>query len=453
MKYFTFQIEDEEGSALASVLIIIVVVSLFIGVMLSGIYMQNQFIQQDINEVKARYLAEAGIASFLSEFRYSSNTGDTSLIITVHDSMQISINAKPFGGFLDVESKATVKGKEKIIRVLAGASRTYPFEYAVVLGDTNSVLMLTGSTRLKGNVLTSQIGTQTTDFKGISFSGSMEGEQIQQSGALLPKFDASFIKTQEEVIQNSFEGGKFSSFTSNYNGNGNSNAGVGDTLYFDYSVSWSSQDSVSFPKDLTIAVNGNLTLNGNYYFGAFTKLLVRDTLRVGGSISGEHILMYAGQSLQIGGGTQLSVQAISGGGIIIRDNAYLTYPSLIYTDQELSPVRQEIIIDIRDNTKVDGTVIYPVQTTNVTSGLFRVRVSGRAVVRGGIYTLGQTELEGKVLGSVLTQQFYFYESPSSYINWLKDADVDFSGRPEDYVMPIGFSEHPDYQILDWSEVQ
>jgi hypothetical protein len=453
MRYALFRIQNEEGSALASVLIIIVIVSLFIGIVLSGIYLQNGFIQQDINEVKARYAAEAGIALFLSEFNYSAVTRDTSLTITVDDSTQVTINARPFGGFLDVESMAMIKGKEKKIRVLAGAKKTDVFEHAVVLGDTSSVLMLTGSTQLKGDILSGQIGTRTTDFKGISFSGSLQGEQMQQSGPLLPNFDAGFIQNQKDVIKNSFQDGTFNSFASSFGGLRDSNAEAEDTLFFDGNVSWSSRDSISFPKDVTIAVNGSLTLNGNYYFGAFTKLLVTDTLRVGGSISGEHVLMYAGQSLQVGGGAQLSAQVLSGGEIILRDNAYLTYPSLVYTDQELSPDRQEVIIDIRGNAKIDGTVVYPVPTTNFTSGLFRVRVSDQAEVRGGIYTLGQTELEGTVLGSVLTQQFYFYESPSSYINWLKDAEVDFSGRPENYVVPLGFSEHPEYQMVDWSEVQ
>jgi len=165
------------------------------------------------------------------------------------------------------------------------------------------------------------------------------------------------------------------------------------------------------------------------------------------------MLIYAGKSLQIGGGAELSTQAISGNDIIIRDQAYLRYPSMLYTSQEFAAERQEIIIDIRDQAMVDGTIIYPVQSSNFTSGLFRVRAADQAVVRGGIYTLGQTELEGKVLGSVLTHQFYFYESPSSYINWLKDAEIDLSGRPENYVIPLGFSEHPEYQILDWFEVE
>lgn len=446
-------VRSEEGSALASVLIIIVIITIFIGIVLSGISAQNHFIQQDVNEVKARYAAEAGIASFLSANHYSSITRDTSLRVMVKDSMQVSIHAKPFGGFLDIESTATIKGKEKKVRVLYGVSTTDSFEQAVILGDTSSVLMLTGSTQLKGDILTGQSGTRTTDFKGISFSGSMEGEQEYRSGKLLPDFDVSFIQNQEEVINRSLQDGIFSSFASNYKGIGNINSMEGDTLYFEENTSWSSKDSIKFPKDLTIVVDGSLSLNGNYHFGSYSKLLVRDTLRVGGSVRGEHQLLYAGKSLQIGGGATLSAQVLSGNEIIIRDDAYLTYPSLLFTSEEFSAERKEVIIDVRDRSRVDGTIIYPVPANNFTSGLFKIRVTEDAFVRGAIYSKGQTELHGTVQGSVLTQQFYFYESPSSYINWLKGAVIDISQRPENYVVPLGFSQDPEYQLLDWTEIQ
>lgn len=44
----------------------IVIITIFIEVILLGLEIQYCFIQQDINKVKARYAAEAGIASFLS---------------------------------------------------------------------------------------------------------------------------------------------------------------------------------------------------------------------------------------------------------------------------------------------------------------------------------------------------------------------------------------------------
>ncbi|MAO63630.1 MAG: hypothetical protein CL666_01385 [Balneola sp.] len=453
MNYTPNIIQDEEGSALASVLIIVIIISLFIGVVLSGIYLQNRFIQQDINEVKARYAAEAGVYTFLNEYPYQSVINDTTFTFRDQDSTEITIRASAYGGFMNIHSTAEVQGKKKIIRILAGVGKSDAFQNAVVLGDTNSVLMLTGSTQLKGDALTGQEGTQTTDFKGRPFSGDIEGELNRESGYLLPLFDATFLEHQEAHFSNLLENGQLRTFLSNYDGMAEVNAEPKDTLFFEESISWSSGDSISFPRDLTIVINGNAIINGNYHFGVFTKLIVRDTLMAGGNISGENMLIYAGKSLQIGGGAELSTQAISGNDIIIRDQAYLRYPSMLYTSQEFAAERQEIIIDIRDQAMVDGTIIYPVQSSNFTSGLFRVRVADQAVVRGGIYTLGQTELEGKVLGSVLTHQFYFYESPSSYINWLKDAEIDLSGRPENYVIPLGFSEHPEYQILDWFEVE
>lgn len=453
MKYPPLEIQNEEGSALLTVLIVIVIITVFIGAVLFGIVIQNRFIQEDINETKARYAAEAGIAVFLDNTPYRSIKRDTSTTFFIQDSTEIRLTAKPFGGFLDIESKAHAKGKEKTIRVLAGALSTDVFEYAVVLGDTSSVLMVTGSTQMKGDILTGQIGTRSTDFKGTPFSGSIEGEREQRRGELLPDFDMEFITNQEERFGASFNNEQYRAYLSRYEGSSSPPVQEKDTLYFEESISWVSQDSIACPDDLTIVVNGNAVFNGNYHFGRFTRIIVKDTLQVGGSVTGHNLLLYAGKSIQIGGSAALSAQAISGDDIIIRDNAYLKYPSLLYSGQEFSEERKEYIIDIRGESIVDGTVLYPIQTNNFTSELFRIRVSDQATVRGGIYTLGQTELEGTVLGTLLTRQFYFYESPSSYINWLRNVVIDTSERPAHYVIPLGFSENPEYEILDWFEVE
>jgi len=66
MKYLPLEIQNEEGSALLTVLIVIVIITVFIGAVLSGIVIQNRFIQEDIYETKARYVAEAGLADILS---------------------------------------------------------------------------------------------------------------------------------------------------------------------------------------------------------------------------------------------------------------------------------------------------------------------------------------------------------------------------------------------------
>ena len=97
-------VQDEEGSALATVLAISVIVLLFIGAILSGIVVQLRFLQRDINKTQALYKAEAQVYLFLVD-----SVGRNSQSIEFNtDSLGSSIQAELFGGFWKIESLAKV---------------------------------------------------------------------------------------------------------------------------------------------------------------------------------------------------------------------------------------------------------------------------------------------------------------------------------------------------------
>lgn len=450
MKCTTIMI-DEKGSALSTVLIMLVIVTVFLGAVISGVFIQNRFIQQNINASQARYTAESGIYLFLVRTSYTDIVSDTTASFVIDDNNKAIITARPFGGFIEMYSTADYKGQKKIIRVLIGEEASDVFQNAVVLGDTTTELSVTGRTSIKGTILTGQFGVRTTNFKGYSFSGSLEGVQEKKKGALLPVYNSDFIAAQLEAFEYHFQ--KKSYPVAGYMNLFDSSLSAGDTLYFFENIFWNDENYIKMPDDITLFVSGNLIVNGNIELGMFNKIVVRDTLQISGNISGQHTLFYAGKSLQIGGAAKISCQCISGNEIVIRDDAYLQYPSFLYTEQEYNSTPQNEIIHIRGNSVVDGTIVYPAGQNQFSTENFKIKIDEKALVRGGIYTLGQTELSGKVYGSVLSRQFYFYESPTSYINWLKDVDIDISQRPEDYVIPVGFNNRPKYKVIEWMEIK
>ncbi|MBO6524384.1 MAG: hypothetical protein JJ971_11195 [Balneolaceae bacterium] len=452
MKWFKDILQKEEGSALATVLIISVIISLFISSILSGILLQSRFIQREVNSFNALYAAEEGVYRFLNKYSFTENFQNNQKVI-VSNGTEVDIAASPFGGFIDIQSKATVSGQSRTIRVLAGSQNLSLSEQAIALGDSTSALKVTGTTTIEGSIITYGRGIQTESFRGILFSGNLTGDRHYFNKEIaFPAFDLSLFELQQDHFRLLVEDQRLRKFSSEYNGRNNDQAMQGDTLYFDGNTEWVTNQRVQFPTDLYIIVNGNFTINGDYQFSPFSKLIVRDTLLVGGTVSGKNILMYAGKSLQIGGGASLSAQLMSEGNIIIRDEAYLQYPSLVYSSKEFYEGGTEQVINIKDQSVVDGTVIYPIQTNSFTRDLFRVKIDTNATVRGSIYTQGQTELLGTVLGSVNTHQFYFYYDGTSYINWLKDITVDVKQRPENFVLPIGFSDSTRYELLDWYEM-
>lgn len=454
MRWLREVIQHEEGSALATVLVIAVIISLFIGAILAGIVLQARFIQRDINSTKALYAAEEGAYRYLSTYTTSESFQTTQNILLANGSTA-NVKVSPFGGFLDIRSSSTISKQQRNTRILAGGKSLSLFDHAIALGDTNTALTVTGSTNVTGSMIVSVKGIQTESFKGVPFRGELNGEAIYpEDKDYFPTLNTQLFDIQEQHFNALFESDDLQSYESRYDGKDQSNSiQKGDTLFYVGSTEWISNQRIHFPMDVVIIVDGNFIINGEYHFSPFTKIIVSDTLLVGGAVSGKNTLMYAGKSTQIGGGTSISSQVISSGNIVIRDDAYLQYPSLVYSSKEFFRGGDRDVITIQHRSIVDGTVIYPFKSSSFTQDLFRIRVDTNATVRGSIYNNGQTELLGKVSGSVLTQQFYFYESPTSYINWLKDVTINVNQRPENYVLPLGFSDSTNFAILDWYETE
>ena len=72
-----------------------------------------------------------------------------------------------------------------------------------------------------------------------------------------------------------------------------------------------------------------------------------------------------------------------------------------------------------------------------------------AIVRGVYFNSGITEHKGKILGTLLTQNFQFYESPTSYINWIREGEIDLSLRPRKLAIPLSIGDTSAVEILDW----
>ncbi|MEQ9263609.1 MAG: pilus assembly PilX N-terminal domain-containing protein [Balneolaceae bacterium] len=439
---------DESGSALITVLIIAVIVSLFIGAVLSGIVLQSRFIQQDINQTKALYKAESGLYTFLNQYQPNSILSDTTLQME-----DVELHVSNYGGFWDISSKTGVQNQDREIRVLVGEQSSYIFEHAVAIGDTNSALTLTGSTQINGDVITGKNGVRETSFKGFPFSGSLDGDTKRYSpDSLFPDYNIGSFSFQEERYEGLLEETRNTSYPANFRQVNARLIEAKDTLFFNEGLVMESNTPLQLPQDVVYVIKGNARVEGDISFGAFSKVIVEDTLKINGEVSGSNLLLYSGTRTEIGGKVQLSGQVHSKGEIVLSEDAYLEYPSLLYSSKEFFGGEDREVIHLKDNSVIDGTIVYPFQASTFTQELFKVKVDKQATVRGGIYTGALTELEGKVWGSVLTHQFYFYESPTTYINWLKDVNIDVTQRPENYVLPLGFSDTTKYAILNWFEV-
>ncbi len=442
--------KEEDGSALVTVLIITVIASLMIGAVLSGLHLQSLFIQKDIKVTQARYLAEKGAYEFLHKQSSSWVVRDTAVVMDegLRDSVWVEIT--PFGGFLQLSSTAYTGNQKALIAMTFGEQSSSVFEYAVVLGDTTSSINLIGSTSINGDIVSGKQGVKESSFKGFPFSGNYDGESIALGRELeFPDIRYEFITEQMERVQSDFKANKYSGIgVDEYLFLPEPKKNESVTLFSNSDLVWPGQ-LASIPDASKLIVRGNLTINEPLNFGSKTKIFVRDTLIVNSKVEGSDLIFFVGGPVTIGGNATFSGQIVSENSITLKDDAYLVYPSMLFTSLEFLSGNETEAIRLTGNAMLDGTIIYPIQTNTFNQERLRVKVEEGATVRGAVYSQGQTELDGTVLGSVLTRQFYFYESPTSYINWIKDATIDISQRPENYIVPFGFSDSIKYVLLDW----
>ncbi|MEX2345035.1 MAG: PilX N-terminal domain-containing pilus assembly protein [Balneolaceae bacterium] len=457
---------EEEGSSLVTVLIIITILSLLIGSVMMGLMMQNRFVQRDADRLQARYSAEAGIFHFLSDTAFSNLLADDSLQVQLIDSTRHSIiDIRPFGGFLQITSTAQEGSQSKTIRTLAGEKASSPFQQAVVLGDIHSALNLTGNTNIEGDITTGPPGVRQRPFKGELFKGSLDGKINQEEKTFLPEFDKTLFDYEiaycdsllrhpppEAIILDSgkidlsrqlpefgepalfYTSGDLELTTSSLSAGGRTSSGA------------------ELPEAITLIVTGNLTIEGTVTYKPFSRFIAGKDLTVSGKPEGNHGLFYAGRELVIEGEKPLSGQFLAGENITVTGNMHLKYPSVAYlkglTEQGVRKGR----LELSGNSIVEGLLMIPAPEEVINEDDTRLVIGKGSGILGGIYNTGQTELHGKVSGSVLTLQFYFYHSPTAYINWLKDVSISLKDRPDNFVVPIGFAEKSKYELLTWQEL-
>ena len=447
-------LSEGEGSALIAVLVVTMILSVLITSILMGFLIQSRLIDRDHDRLQARYSAEAGIYHFLADSASSVIPQRDSLAVTLEDSSQVNLQLKPFGGYLLVSSTARVHNQTTTILAMVGEDTLSECNKAIVLGDVHSALTMAGTSKINGDILVGPLGTKQSEFKGELFKGEVDGSIKKDSVSPMPDYHTLFFKnelarddslishapkTVQAIDSDELDLTSGLPFKSH------------QVWYREGDLMLSSMKSTELPEFLTIVVTGDLTVKGGIHVGRFNRCLAGKSMTLTDSVGGEQALFYAKDSLKLGNNVRIGGQFIAQKKITIRNQSYLKYPTVLYLGGYTGQNTYKGTINIMDNSKVNGTVILPKTSETVTRDSTRITIGKDAIVRGTIYNSGKTELTGTVLGSVMTFQFYLYRSPTTYINWLLDSQIDQKKRPNPYILPLGFSKEKHYKLVTWQE--
>jgi hypothetical protein len=332
----------------------------------------------------------------------------------------VSVSIRPYGLLLDIRTRV-VTGKDTIIlRSLVGQKPDGGFSHAVVVGDYNQKVTLTGTTRITGSMLTGPEGYQSASYKGIPYRGSHNGELIKRSGPLLSRFNADILTKWSELVERELE-----------------NATADDIHLTD-----------SLPESAgQVVTNGSIFVDGHAELPHGTVLIAKGPIRFASGATAQGLLVHSLESIHVGSEARLSGQFIARDSVVIGSGTYLEYPSMICLMGDEDQITDRGVIRLGDDVVLDGTALIPPKETIRSEDQRRVVIPASALIRGAVYSHARTELHGRVEGTVQTRQFFFFDTPTYYINWIRNSTVDVGGRPETFVLPYGIGSRSVPEVL------
>lgn len=415
-----------EGSALATVLVLVMVLSVIAGSVLAASALQVRFFRQDVHRQQARYAAEAALEVVLRDLgRTSGAIIETSLEVSA--SSKAHVTAGSFGAL----SYATAEGwsgrRHVVLRGVAALAPTHVFDHAVWIGDPGSGLVLTGKTSIDGSVVTGRTGLQTASLRAEPFVGERPGMVIAEDSVRMPAFDTASIDQAVARLRDVLEHRSDSLTIA-----GRASVPVVRIEEFDFD-----QES-NVP--VALVGEGLIRIPPAYRFPPGSLLISDAAVEIGGEAAGHDMIIYARDSIRVGGMAKVSGQLIAGERITIGDQAHLGYPSVVIVRGHSSDAERPAGIVIEGESVVDGMILLP-EIGLPDDRLFnedRRKIEVASHVRGGVYSAANTEIRGTVHGTVATRSFHFYASPSHYVNWLSDAQISRPLRPAMFGLPVGF---------------
>ncbi|MGH7600507.1 MAG: PilX N-terminal domain-containing pilus assembly protein [bacterium] len=455
---------DTQGSALVLVLVMVAVITTIVGAVLMGTLLQLRLILKEKHRLQAFYLAEAGI--YKAIWHLSGNGGKDIFwrprneAIEIFDNQMAVITVQQWGGFLQVTSTANVHRAGKSIRVLLGEQPPAPFQQAVFVGGVDYPLVVTGRNRIVGDVTVGPEGVKKGRIKGRDFEGDkpVDGQVIRQHRPQMPYFNPMMMETvlreYLEVLENPsgdqvfgdrfFVDGEIFPLTQKQS------LHVHGNVRLDYS---GADTAIHGPGMISSA--GNIIIQNHTRIAGYAELIAAGKIIVEDHARLENCILFAKQGIEVSGYGKIEGQLLSPGDIVLKEHAALSYPSLVYCPGAVRDQTWQGQIALQDQATVRGTVmLFPGKKHNDEMHDATILSLGKnAKVVGAVYARNHTSQQGTIYGTAVTGQFFLYESPTIYLNWLQDAVMDRSQLPEGFLLPIGFNERPRLEVLTWEELK
>lgn len=450
---------NEKGSVLITILAVFLIISLLFGsVLLYGSWHKFRA-QKALLDLKASYLAEAGVNRAIW---YLSGNQDKGIWwrpenyhqnIDKADSYDFTIYN--WGSYIAIDSQGKSGGTRKKVKAILGQKPDENYKRAINLGDPAYPLVVAGNNRIIGDVRVGPGGVMAGRFEGEGYLGKnlVDGNITIVKGLRSPVYSDRMLEEFDQVMK---------ARKARIDLTIDKTLIVDDKVKSDYfkdknvkitgNLVFSSSQGKSFKGPGFIFCEGQIELSGSSKLEEGLVLVADKGIILSDDSQARDCLFYSGSDMIIKGNSKFQSQAVSDASITVKDHSTTSYPSLLLTKGRREDKSIEGSISIESDNPVEGILVFCGEAPDTNSKLANngiVHIKSNANFYGTIFSTNYTTVEGRVFGCISTRKFYLYVFPTTYINWLKDALIDRSKLNKEMILPIGLDNSSGLEIVKY----
>jgi hypothetical protein len=452
---------SERGFALPSILLLITILVLVALSIVTLQYFRRQMSSVAIAKVKAEYAAQSGIAKMVSAVAAHhgplSSLQGLNNIYSFIDGSEARVTAEPWGVFLLLTSEGRFQRVKYRRTAITAARSTGDLENALIFGNSDHQLVFAGNSFVEGDIVVGMPGITSGTLPGVATSGNaaVEGSVIRKVVPAVSPYDSTLLISEINYYKNLLAGytntNGNNSHTMVYSSGSAFSSGLGKipdsvNMVVVQSDVVLTDSSVRRGGPLFLVVLGRVCIQDHAHVGGPLSIIASKDIVVSGTATIDQAILFSQDSVQVGENISFSAQIISPV-ITVQRGSVGHYPSVLlsYGGEDVS--RQRRIV-LNGNATIEGAVMLLQAGKNMNADDM-VQLDASALIVGALYSQNKTMLDGRVIGTVMTKDFFFYQAPTKYNGWLRTGSINRKILPQGFLMPVGFSSNPQLDVLEW----
>jgi len=340
----------------------------------------------------------------------------------------LKVGKKQWGFYQIFESSATHKSQTIKKFALTGNLLDQKNSFALFLNNSEYPLAIAGNCKIIGNCYMPKLGYKKDKLNGVYFNGDnlVEGQTFENTNCPFTIDDVQKSTLSDFLLSSNFKSSD-------------------SIINLEESLLEDTVRNSFYTKTLVYYSTSKINLV-NSFFGGNVVIVSKNEIEVSNNASLKDVILMA-PIIRIKNGARIIVQAFASDSIILEDDVSLNYPSALGLFCK-GASNNPSCIKLSENDTVVGTVIGFISNSTILNEV-GIIIPSNAVVIGEVYTNGYLDLQGKVLGTVITNKFLINSSSSVHENFFYNGIINSKNIPAHFVGSSILKRKSKMGIIKW----